>query len=257
MTAPASTDANARWRRLVFPSDHRNPQPQPRYHLCVIGAGPAGLVTSIAAAGLGAKVALIERQAMGGDCLNVGCVPSKALLEFTRTHRGEASFGPAFDWLARVRAEIAEHDSVERYTRAGVDVFLGEAAFRDAQCVQVAGSDIHARRYVIATGARASLPRIPGLAAAGALTNESIFELASQPERLAIIGAGPIGCELALVFARLGTAVDLIEIAPRILPSEHEDASALVVAALEKAGVRVHNDAEIRQVSRDRGAPVS
>lgn len=257
MSESTQTDHNALWRRLVFPDKHANPSPASRYHLCVIGAGPAGLVTSIAAAGLGAKVALIERQAMGGDCLNVGCVPSKALLEFTRTHQGQGSFTPAFEWLRKVRAEIAQHDSVERYSGAGIDVFLGEAAFRDRQSVVVDSREIHARRFVIATGARASLPSIPGLDTAGALTNESVFELREQPARLAIIGAGPIGCELALVFARLGTKVDLIEIAPRIMQTEHPDASTLVMQSLEQAGVALHLSARIREVSRNSGGLVT
>jgi pyruvate/2-oxoglutarate dehydrogenase complex dihydrolipoamide dehydrogenase (E3) component len=252
MNSQANPDYNAHWRRMVFPDNHINPKPKPRYHLCVIGAGPAGLVTSIAAAGLGAKVALVERHAMGGDCLNVGCVPSKALLEFTRSNHGPENFQAAFEWLRKVRAGIAEHDSVERYSRAGVDVFLGTAAFRDARTLQVDGLDISARRYVIATGARAGLPPIPGLADSAALTNETVFELQRQPQRLAIIGAGPIGCELALVFARLGTQVDLIEIAPRIMQSEHEEASTLVARSLEHAGVRIHPGAKIHSVARER-----
>ena len=251
MNTQGNTDHDALWRRLVFPDNHINPKPQSRYHLCVIGAGPAGLVTAIAAAGLGAKVALIERHAMGGDCLNVGCVPSKALLEFTHIHRGPDNFQGAFQWLRKVRAEIAEHDSVERYTAAGVDVFLGAATFRDAKTVQVDGLDIAARRFVIATGARAGLPPVPGLVDSDPLTNETVFDLERQPDRLAIIGAGPIGCELALVFARLGTQVHLIEIAPRIMQTEHEDASALVMQSLEQAGVRLHLEAEIKNVSRE------
>lgn len=249
-------DNDAIWRDLVFPANYHNPTPRARYHLCVIGAGPAGLVTSIAAAGLGAKVALIERTAMGGDCLNVGCVPSKALLEFTQDHRGQTNFSAAFEWLRQVRAGIAEHDSVSRYTEAGVDVFLGSAQFKDAATVEVGNDEIRARRFVIATGARASLPPIAGLAEAQPLTNETVFALREQPSRIAIIGAGPIGCELALVFARLGTRVKLIEIAPRIMPSEHEDASRLVAESIERAGVHLHLQAEIRSVARDTSGEV-
>ena len=250
-------DSDAMWRGLVFPENHANPTPQSKYHLCVIGAGPAGLVISIAAAGLGAKVALIERQAMGGDCLNVGCVPSKALLEFTRTIQGRENFSAAFDWLRSVRAGIAKHDSVERYSDAGVDVFLGSAEFLDGERVLVDGCEIKARRFVIATGAHASVPPVPGLAESGALTNESIFEIREQPDRLAIIGAGPIGCELALVFARLGTQVELLDIAPRILGTEHPDAASLVAQSLERAGVRLHLGIKISQVAKTRDGRTS
>lgn len=252
MSADAGIDPDARWRRLVFPEDYVNPVPARRYHLCVVGAGPAGLVTAIAAAGLGAKVALIERQAMGGDCLNVGCVPSKALLEFTARQGGQTSFQAAFAWMRSVRAGIAEHDSVERYNAAGVDVFLGSAEFTDERHLRVADTRIAARRFVVATGARAALPPIPGLAGARALTNESIFDLQRQPETLAVIGAGPIGCELATVFARLGTAVDLIETAPRIMPTEHQQASEAVAHSLRDAGVRIHVGARITGLARNR-----
>ena len=241
---------DAQWRSLVFPANYSNPPPQRRYHLCVIGAGPAGLVTAIAAAGLGARVALIERAAMGGDCLNVGCIPSKALLEFTKRHPGAAQFEAAFAWLKRVRADIAHHDSVERYTEAGVDVFLGEAAFRDKATVTVADTDINARRFVIATGARASLPPIPGLAAASPLTNENVFDLQARPDTLAIVGAGPIGCELALVFARLGTAVTLFEVADRVLPTEHPQAGRIVADSLHDAGVALSLGANIERIER-------
>ena len=257
MNDTPQSHADAQWRSLVFPSGYRNPTPRPRYHLCVIGAGPAGLVTAIAAAGLGAHVALIERQAMGGDCLNVGCVPSKALLEFTARHNGRQHFDAAFQWLRRVRAEIAQHDSVERYTAAGVDVFLGEARFRDTQHVEVNGASVHARRCVIATGARAVLPPIAGLDHIDALTNESVFDLREQPGSLAIIGAGPIGCELALAFARLGTTVDLIEAAARILPSEHAQASELVAQSLRSAGVRLRVGAEVREIGQLAGGGVA
>lgn len=225
------------WRRLVFPADYRNPTPAARYNLVVIGAGPAGLITSIAAAGLGARVALIERHAMGGDCLNVGCVPSKALL--SASARGW-DFARSFEWLRRVRSEIAHHDSVERYAQAGVDVFLGHARFVDPHIIEVAGQRLSTRKTVIASGARAAMPPIEGLAGAQPLTNETIFDLAAQPRRLAVLGAGPVGCELAQAFARLGTEVHLMEVEPRVLPVEDADASAIVAGALQRDGVRLH-----------------
>ena len=163
---------DALWRRLVFPSDYRNPTPAARYHLTVIGAGPAGLVTAIAAAGLGARVALVERHAMGGDCLNVGCVPSKTLLAAVR---GGLTFALAMQRVRAVRARIARHDSVERYTQAGVDVFLGQGSFSNAHEIRVAAATLRTRRTVIATGARARIPPLPGLAQITPLSNETVL----------------------------------------------------------------------------------
>ena len=237
-----------RWRELVFPEDYRNPQPRRRYHLVVIGAGPAGLVTSIAAAGLGARVALVERQAMGGDCLNVGCVPSKSLLEFTRRNPG-ASFDEAFTWLRQVRQKIAHHDSVERYRAQGVDVFLGSARFLDDASIQVNEHRLLARRFVVATGARAAMPPIPGLKDCDPLTNESFFDLVERPRRLAILGAGPVGCEMAQAMARLGIEVHLVEMADRVLPGAIPQASAVLARALESHGVTLHVGTRVSEVT--------
>ena len=242
------------WRELVFPRDYRNPTPRARYHLVVIGAGPAGLVTAIAAAGLGARVALVERQAMGGDCLNVGCVPSKALLEFTRRNPG-CGADEAFAWLRQVRAEIARHDSVARYLQQGVDVFLGTARFLDRESIAVGNHRLRARRFVIATGARAAMPPIPGLASCVALTNESIFDLVEVPRRLAILGAGPIGCEMAQAMARLGVEVNLFEMADRVLPGELAAAGEVLAQALQDDGVTLHLGSLVSEASVDDGQP--
>ena len=239
----AGANFDAEWRQMVFPADYSNPQPDPEgYNLLVIGAGPAGLIVSIAAAGLGAKVALIERHAMGGDCLNVGCVPSKALIEMASRKQagGDVSFADAMAWVREVRAGIAHHDSVERYSDNGVDVFLGEAKFVSDRHVEVGGQRLTAAKIVITTGARAALPPIPGLADAEALTNESVFDLTQQPKRLGVIGAGPIGCELAQSFARLGTEVHVFEMADRPIPLEAAEASALLAAQLTADGVHLH-----------------
>lgn len=245
-------DHDRRWRERVFPENYRNPEPGRKYHLAVIGAGPAGLVASIAAAGLGARVALVERQAMGGDCLNFGCVPSKSLLEFTRRNP-DAGFDEAFAWLRRVRSEIAAHDSVERYVESGVDVFLGSARFAGRNSVEVDGQRLAARRFLIATGARAELPRIPGLQDCDALTNESFFDLVERPGRLAVLGAGPVGCELAQGMARLGVEVHLFEMAGRVLPGAIAAASDAVAAALKSDGVRLHLDSKVTRISAQGG----
>lgn len=250
MAVDLSGDADARWRELVFPAGWRNPTPAGRYNLVVIGAGPAGLITSIAAAGLGARVALIERHAMGGDCLNVGCVPSKTLL--AASARG-LPFPAAMERMRAVRAMIARHDSVERYAAAGVDVFLGAARFEDPHRIRVGATMLETRKTVICTGARAALPPVPGLAEAAPRTNETIFDLEAAPRRLAVLGAGPIGCELALAFARLGVEVQLLEAQPRVLPLEDADAATLVAAALERAGVRLHLGVRIERVERRAG----
>ncbi|MGH8289954.1 MAG: FAD-dependent oxidoreductase [Steroidobacteraceae bacterium] len=234
------------YQRLVFPPGYRNPEPAKRYNLVVIGAGPAGLVTSMAAASLGARVALIERHAMGGDCLNVGCVPSKTLLAAAAAGH---SFPVVMDRVRAVRARIARHDSVERYSRAGVDVFLGEARFESPRVVRAGETLLRTRKTVIATGARPFVPPVPGLAELAPLTNESVFELRAQPRRLAILGAGPAGCELAQAFARLGSRVDLIEAAAQVLPQEEPEAARLVADALERNGVALHLASEVRSAS--------
>ena len=243
------------WRELVFPRDYRNPTPRSRYHLVVIGAGPAGLVTAMAAAKLGARVALVERQAMGGDCLNVGCVPSKALLEFTRRNPG-CGADEAFAWLRQVRADIARHDSVERYRSHGVDVFLGTAHFTDRESVAVGQDRLRARRFVIATGARAAMPPIPGLASSKPLTNETLFDLVEPPKKLAVLGAGPIGCEMSQAMARLGVDVHLFELADRVLPGESVGAGRVLGPALESDGVTLHLGSLVSDVTRGGDRPI-
>ncbi len=247
MSASDEGGDDARWRRLVFPADYRNPTPSARYNLTVIGAGPAGLLTAIAAAGLGARVALIERAGLGGDCLNVGCVPSKTLLAAASSG---LTFALALKRVRAVRAAIAVHDSVERYTAAGVDVFLGQASFASAHEIRVGEATLRTRRAVIATGARAHIPPLPGLAGIAPLTNETVFDLAGQPRRLAVLGAGPVGCELGQAFARLGTEVELLELAPQILPQEEPEAAERVADALLRDGVRLRPGVRVASAGR-------
>ena len=236
----------AAWQ-LLSPADYVNPQPQPGYHLVVVGAGPAGLISAIGAAALGAKVALVERHRMGGDCLNVGCMPSKSLLAFTE-HAENPDFDQAFAWLRQVRAEIAPHDSVERYTAAGVDVFLGDGVFNESGHVCVGGAVLKGRRVAICTGARAAVPPIPGLRESDPLTNETVFDLREKPQSLAILGAGAIGCELAQAFARLGVRVELFDLADRVLPNENRLASVTLAQALAADGVSLHLGSAVQEV---------
>ncbi|MCI0677345.1 MAG: mercuric reductase, partial [Phycisphaerales bacterium] len=245
---------NQRLLRAAHPPDWVNPTPSGRYNLVVIGAGTAGLVTAAGAAGLGARVALIERKLMGGDCLNFGCVPSKALIRCARAAADARSagefgvavpgsvtvdFGAVMERMRRLRAQIAPHDSAERFRSLGIDVFIGEAKFTGPDLIQVAGQTLRFSRACIATGARASAPPIPGLNETGYLTNETVFNLTELPRRLAVIGAGPIGCELAQSFARFGSSVTLIESESRIMPREDPEAVAFVEASLKRDGVRI------------------
>jgi pyruvate/2-oxoglutarate dehydrogenase complex dihydrolipoamide dehydrogenase (E3) component len=240
--------------RNVRPPDWRNPTPGGRYNLVAVGAGTAGLVSAAGAAGLGAKVALVERHHLGGDCLNVGCVPSKALIRAARAAaavRSAAAFGvrlpddvpfdfsAAMERMRRLRADISPGDSADRFRSLGVDVYFGQATFTGANSLSVDGQTIHFKRAVIATGARASIPPIPGLADAGCLTNETVFSLMALPRRLAVIGAGPIGCELAQAFARFGSQVFLLDIAPAILPAEVPDAADIIAQSLRRDGIQI------------------
>jgi pyruvate/2-oxoglutarate dehydrogenase complex dihydrolipoamide dehydrogenase (E3) component len=254
---------NGRLVANVHPPDWVSPEPPASYNLVVIGAGTAGLVTAAGAAGLGARVALVERELLGGDCLNVGCVPSKALIRAARVAaqvRDAAQFGihvppgvrvdfaGVMDRMRRLRAGISTHDSAARFRGLGVDVYLGQGAFTGPNTVEVAGQTLRFRRAVIATGARADRPAIPGLAEAGFLTNETVFSLSELPPRLAVIGAGPIGCELSQAFARFGSRVHLLGNHPQILPREDRDAAGLVAKALRRDGVELTLSCQISRV---------
>ncbi len=238
------------------------------YNVVVIGGGTAGLVTAAGTAGLGGRVVLVERHLMGGDCLNTGCVPSKALISSARLAqqmRDAARWGlarhepeiPFADVMARVRerrAAIAPNDSQERFEGLGVDVFRGHARFVSPHEVDVDGQRLRARHFVIATGSRASLPPIEGLAEARPFTNETIFdELDERPARLIVIGGGPIGCELGQAFQRLGVRVTILEALPRILEKEDADAADVVRRRMEADGVRIVAGALVARVARTEG----
>ena len=246
MSYPGEHFDTKSWQ-LLCPKDYVNPTPKKKYHLVVVGAGPAGLISAIGAAGLGANVALIERHRMGGDCLNVGCMPSKALLSYTQENVNP-DFDEAFSWLREVRAGIAPHDSVERYSEMGVDVFQGEACFNAGGQLQLDDPVFNTRRIALCTGARAGLPPIPGLDPSLILTNENVFDLTTQPESIAILGGGAIGCELAQVFSRLGVRVELFEQAPRLLPLEIPLAGETLAQSLRDIGVQLHLGAAVTAI---------
>jgi pyruvate/2-oxoglutarate dehydrogenase complex dihydrolipoamide dehydrogenase (E3) component len=259
---------NQRLVANVHPPAWQNPRFDGIYDLVVVGAGTAGLVTSLLASSLGAKTALVERHLMGGDCLNVGCVPSKAVIraahlahearEAAKLGLGGAAglpdFGRAMERMREIRARISHEDGAKRYTEEfGVDVHFGDAAFATNGSLRVGEQTLRFRRAVLATGARAAAPPIPGLADAGYLDNETVFTLTERPRRLAVIGAGPIGCELAQSFRRLGSEVALLEMGSQILPREDADAAAIVQEALARDGVELWLDVKIERVER-RGA---
>jgi pyruvate/2-oxoglutarate dehydrogenase complex dihydrolipoamide dehydrogenase (E3) component len=220
-------------REQVRPSDWVNPPAAPRYHLVVLGGGTAGLVCAAGAAGLGARVALIEQHLLGGDCLNSGCVPSKSLLAAAQQAPGD--FPAAMQRLRRQRAQLAKHDSAERFRSLGVDVFFGTGQFVGPDRVEVAGQTLRFRKAVIATGSRPQRPNIPGIESY--VTHEELFTLAQRPTSMNVIGAGPIGCEMAQAFARFGTRVNLIDRAGRVLPREDQDAAEMVLQSLQCQGV--------------------
>jgi pyruvate/2-oxoglutarate dehydrogenase complex dihydrolipoamide dehydrogenase (E3) component len=238
----------------VHPPEWTNPQPQGTYNLVAIGGGTAGLVTAVGAAGLGAKVALVERGLLGGDCLNFGCVPSKALLRCGRAAedvRRSAEFGcrvegrlsvdfaAVMERMRRLRSGLARNDSAQRLRDKGVDVYLGEARFVGPGALEVAGKTLRFRRAVIATGGRPADPGVPGLAELGYLTNESVFSLTRLPPRMIVLGSGPIGCELAQAFRRFGSEVFLVNRSDRVLSKEEPEAAAIVRCALEAEGVQL------------------
>lgn len=256
-----------------------------RYNLVVIGGGSGGLVVAAGGAGLGARVALAEKhvlsyaqaggapvRGMGGDCLQYGCVPSKALLAAAKAvHaartaarfgvRGVSDPGPqdlaaVMDRVRSAQAEIAPNDSVERFTGLGVDVLLGAGRLKSAHEVEVDGTTVWGRNVVVATGSRARIPRVPGLAEAGFLTNESVFDLAALPKRLLVMGGGPIGLELGQAFQRLGSKVTIVSSTALVCPKEDADVAAVLESALREEGIVIHDAAMATGVAARGGAHV-
>ncbi len=235
------------------------------YNVIVIGAGTAGLITAAGTAGLGGRVALIERNIMGGDCLNFGCVPSKALISSARLidkiKRADAwglrKMEPQFDFnevFARMRArraQIAPNDSQERFESLGVDVFRGEAKFDSPHSVKIDNHILRAKNFVIATGTRTAIPKIEGIETVPYFTNETIFDdLKTKPESLIVLGGGPIGCELGQMFHRLGVRTTIVQRGARLLPREDVDVSEFLKARLTNEGVSVMTNAEATSVKK-------
>ena len=253
----------------AHPADWTNPEPKGRYNLVVLGAGTAGLVSAAIAAGLGARVALVERNLMGGDCLNVGCVPSKAVIRSSRVmadvreagkfgvsvpQGAQADFGAVMERMRRLRSRISPNDSVYRFMELGVDVFLGDARFVGPDTVEVGDRTLRFKKAIVATGARAVVPPIEGLQEAGYLTNKTVFSLTEKPNDFVVIGGGPIGCELAQAFRRLGSTVTMIEAGAQFLSREDPDAAAILADAFAREGIDVKLHAKVERVTCEQGA---
>ncbi|MEO6967607.1 MAG: mercuric reductase [Rhodanobacteraceae bacterium] len=262
-------DADERERlRNVRPADWRNPTPARRYNLAIVGAGPAGLLAAHAAAGLGAKVALVEREWLGGDCLNIGCVPSKAILRTSRLYEGmrnadhygarvpgdiRVDFPAAMQRMRDLRARISRDDAARRLASAGVDVFFGDARFSGADTLMVDGTTLRFSRAMIATGARPDTPDVPGLVEAGFLTNETVFDLTQLPRRVLVIGGGPLGCELAQAFCRFGARTTIAQDMPLFLPKEERDAAQILSDAFARDGLDVRLNSKVVGVRVENG----
>jgi pyruvate/2-oxoglutarate dehydrogenase complex dihydrolipoamide dehydrogenase (E3) component len=248
-------DAYERERLENFhPARWRNPQPADPYALVVVGAGPAGLTAAHSAASNGAKVALIERKFVGGTCMNVGCAPSKTLIRTSHLyadmrnaeHYGghspidiHVNFPAIMERVRRIRARIGRAESVHGLKAAGVDVFFGHATFTGTDALTVDGVKLRFKKAMIGTGARPDTPSIPGLSEAGYLTNENVFDLTELPQRLLVIGGGPLGCELAQAFSRFGSQTIIAQSWPLFLPKEERDAAQLLSDAFARDGIDV------------------
>lgn len=265
ITVRPMDEYNQKLVSAVHPPNWINPEPAEIYDLVVIGAGTAGLVVAAGAAGLdlGLKVALIEKDLMGGDCLNVGCVPSKTIIRSSRVvgelwkaknlginipQHIDVDFSAVMKRMRQIRAGISHHDSAERFQNLGVDVFLGSGRFASYNTVEVGDKILKFKKAVIATGARAVRPPIGGIEKVGYLTNESVFSLIQRPEKLAIIGGGPIGCELAQALRRLGSEVVLFHRGAHILNKEDADAAQILQKVFIKEGIRLVLNAKLEEV---------
>ncbi|MBN3926757.1 mercuric reductase [Nostoc sp. NMS4] len=266
VTVRPMDEYNQKLVSAVHPPNWVNPQPADVYDLVVIGAGTAGLVVAAGAAGLdlGLKVALIEKHLMGGDCLNVGCVPSKTIIRSARVvgeiwdakdlgvnipqHNIDVDFSKVMARMRRIRSDISHNDSAERFQKLGVDVFLGNGRFASKNTVEVGDKTLKFKKAVIATGAKAAKLSIPGIEQAGYLTNETVFSLIQRPEHLAVIGGGPIGCELAQAFRRLGCEVVLFHSGSHLLNKEDADAARILQKVLINEGIRVVLNSKLEEV---------
>lgn len=258
-------------RRNLRPDDWRNPAPARRYNLVVIGGGTAGRTAARTAASLGAKVALVERDLLGGNCLNVGCIPSKTIIRTSRLYAEmrdakqyggcvpadiRVDFAAVMRRLRGIRARLSRADSAQGLAEAGVDLFFGQASFTSNETLQVDGSELRFQKAIIATGARPDTPDIPGLNEAGYLTNENAFDLTEPPRHLLVIGGGPLGCEMAQAFCRLGVRTTIVQRWPLFLPREERDAAQILAAAFARDGIEVRLNTSAVKVRVENGQKI-
>jgi pyruvate/2-oxoglutarate dehydrogenase complex dihydrolipoamide dehydrogenase (E3) component len=265
----APQDAYERERAAnVHPVEWSNPRPASCYQLVIVGAGSAGLAAAQTAAALGARVALVERHLLGGTCLNTGCVPSKAIIRTSRLYAEmrdadrygaqvpddiRVDFAAAMERVRRIRSHISGGDSVRKLAAAGVDVFFGNVQFSGADSLTVNGEQLRFQKALIATGARPHIPSIPGLREAGFLTNANVFNLTELPPRLLVIGGGPLGCELAQAFGRLGARVTIVQDMPLFLDREERDAAQILSDAFARDGIEVRLNTQAVAVRVENG----
>jgi pyruvate/2-oxoglutarate dehydrogenase complex dihydrolipoamide dehydrogenase (E3) component len=267
-TSRAKADDEQTYLRRVRPENWENPEPRSGYDFAIVGAGPAGLAAAESAARLGFSVVLIERNRVGGNSLNVGSVPSKAIISTARVYgtmpeartfgapvpnESAMEFGTVMARMRRIRTRISEHHSVHKLAALGIDIFFGSARFDGTDALLVGDTRLHFKKALIATGARPRAPDIGGLDQTGYRTSATIFEMTALPKRLAVIGGGPLGCELAQAFCRLGSHVTIVQNDPQFLPREERDAAEILSRSLARDGVEIRLNTTVVGARRDRG----
>ena len=268
-TSRAKPDEEQTFLSRVRPEDWENPEPRSGYDFAIVGAGPAGLAAAESAARLGFSVVLIERNRLGGNSLNVGSVPSKAIIRSARVYgtildaeefgapvpnEPALEFGKVMARMRRIQMRISEHHSVHELAALGIDIFFGSARLDGKDALLVGGARLHFKKALIATGARPRAPDISGLDETGYRTSATIFEMTALPKRLAVIGGGPLGCELAQAFCRLGSHVTIVQNDAKFLPREERDAAEILSRSLAHDGVEIRLNTTVVGARRDRGA---